>query len=139
MQIEDLPGVEPHHALSLRDAGIWTCQQLLHVARCPNRLAGVAEASRLPMVVLRDLINRAELSQLQGVGPANLTHLVAAGVPTLSALAAQEPDVLRLRLGRVTARPPNLAVVEHWIVQARRRQEKIPGQQELPAPGSCAD
>lgn len=124
--------------MALRKVGVWTCPQLLQVARRPGRLPGLAQASRLSMVVLRDLVDRAELSQLQGVGPTNLGHLAAAGITTLSALAAQEPDTLRLRLSRVMARPPNLAVVEHWIAQARRRARQ-PGQESSPAPVSNTD
>jgi predicted flap endonuclease-1-like 5' DNA nuclease len=139
MQIEELPGVEPRDALSLKEAGIRTCQQLAQVARYPGRLSSLAQALRLTMAALRDLVDRAELSRLQGVGPTSLTHLLAAGVLTLSALAAQEPEALRLRLSQVTARPPNLAVVEHWIAQARCRRARQPGQEESPAPGSHAD
>jgi predicted flap endonuclease-1-like 5' DNA nuclease len=138
MQIEELPGVEPRHALSLRDVGIRTCQQLLQAARYPHRLPSLAQASRLSMAALRVLVDRAELSQLQGIGPTNLAHLNTAGIPDLSALAAQEPDALRLRLSRVTDRPPNLAVVEHWIAQARQRRTNKPGQEDSPAPDSSA-
>lgn len=133
MQIQDLPGVEPRHAASLKSVGIWTCQQLLQVARYPNRLPGLAQASGLSMAVLRNLADRAELSRLQGVGPAHLGNLVAAGIHTLAALAAQEPEALGLCLSRVTSRPPNLAVVENWILQARRRARQ-PGQDDSPAP-----
>jgi predicted flap endonuclease-1-like 5' DNA nuclease len=133
MQIQDLPGVEPRHAANLKSVGIWTCQQLLQVARYPNRLHGLAQVSGLSMAVLRDLVDRAEVSRLQGVGPAHLAYLVAAGIHTLAALAAQEPEALRLRLSRVTSHSPNLAVVENWIAQARQRARQ-PGQEESPAP-----
>ncbi|HNS52513.1 MAG TPA: DUF4332 domain-containing protein [Anaerolineae bacterium] len=138
MQILDLPGVDPRHAAGLKNAGIWTCQQLLQLARYPNRLPGLAQASGLSMGALRDLVDRAELSRLQGVGPAHLGYLIAAGIDTLAALAAQEPEALGLRLSQVTPRSPNLAVVEDWILQARRRARQ-PGQDDPPAPGfvSC--
>jgi hypothetical protein len=50
-----------------------------------------------------------------------LNRLFEVGVDSLAALATREPGALQAELQQVTARPPNLAVIEHWILQARQK------------------
>lgn len=119
MQLKDVPGLEPDQFARLRDAGVSNLRQLLNTAREDEGLAGLAQTSGLPIEALQDLVRRAELSQLQGIGPRALAQLLKAGVRSLSLLAREEPAALQHRLRHCTDHPPNLAIIEHWITQAR--------------------
>lgn len=122
MWVEQLPGLESEHIVRLRAAGVRSCRQLLHASRQQETFLRLAESTGLPLETLQTLVHQAELSQIRGIGPTNLSHLQKAGVDSLRLLADQEPEPLRSRLQQVLARPPNLAVIEDWILQARRRQ-----------------
>jgi hypothetical protein len=119
MQLKDVPGLEPDQLASMRATGVSNLRQLLSTARQDGGLAGLAQASGLPIEALQDLVRRAELSQLQGIGPRALAQLLEAGVRSLSLLAHEEPAALQHRLRRCMDHPPNLAIIEHWITQAK--------------------
>jgi hypothetical protein len=70
---------------------------------------------------LVQIVNIAELGEIGGIGPASLHWLLEAGCGSTVELAAEEPQALQTRLREAGAKPPNLAVLEHWILQARRR------------------
>jgi len=124
MQIEQLPNLERDHVSRLRTAGVHSCRQLLCVGRRRERLLALARSTELPPETLQSIVEKAELSQIRGVGPIALAELLQVGVNSLAALAAQEPKRLRRRLVEVAARPPNLAVLEKWILQARRKRRR---------------
>ena len=67
------------------------------------------------------VVRRAEISQIRGIGITTLAHLFEVGIDSLDKLATRKPETLRADLQRVTPRPPNLAVIEDWIVQAGQR------------------
>jgi predicted flap endonuclease-1-like 5' DNA nuclease len=79
----------------------------------------LASSTGLSLETLHSVVRQAELSRIRGIGPKLLSHLLAVGVDSAAALAAIEPEALRMRLLRVTARPPNLAVLENLIRQAQ--------------------
>lgn len=131
MQLAQLPGLEAEQLAQLQAAGIANCRQLLRATKRVDRLLTLAKATDLPSETLRAVVHRAELSQIRGVGPMTLAHLFAVGVDSLAELASQEPESLQARLQRRIARPPNLAVIEDWILQSRRLNGHRP---ELVAP-----
>jgi hypothetical protein len=121
MRVEQLPHIEAEQITQLRAAGITNCRQLLRACQRPERFQRLANASGLSRDVLNDVVRRAEVSQIRGIGTATLAHLFEVGIDSLDALAARKPESLRTDLQRVTARPPNLAVIEDWILQAGQR------------------
>jgi nucleotidyltransferase/DNA polymerase involved in DNA repair len=131
MQLAQLPGLNTEQILRLQAAGISTCRQLLRASKRQERLQILTRATDLPAETLRALVQQAELSQIRGVGPTTLTHLFAVGVDSLAALASQEPEALKAKIQQTTARPPNLAVIEDWILQARQLDGRQPESEPL--------
>ena len=121
MRVEQLPHMEAEQITRLRAAGINNCRQLLRAWQRPERFQRLAIATGLSQDTLKDVVQRAEVSQIRGVGTTTLAHLFAVGIDSLGALAARTPESLREDLQRVCARPPNLAVIEDWILQAGQR------------------
>jgi nucleotidyltransferase/DNA polymerase involved in DNA repair len=121
MRVEQLPGMEVDQTTRLQAAGINSCRQLLRASQRPEQLLALARDTGLSPKNLQGIVRRAELSQIRGIGSATLARLVEVGVDSLQALAACEPRALRMELQRVTTRPPNLAVIEDWVLQARKK------------------
>ncbi len=121
MRIDSLPGLTPDQIARVRGAGIRTCRQLLQSSRRLHRLQALAGSTGLPVEVLRRIADQAELTRVRGIGPAALTSLFRSGVTSLSELATENPANLHSRLRQTTSGPPNLAMLENWILQARQR------------------
>lgn len=121
MNIDQLPGLTSEQVASVKRAGIRTCRQLLRYRQSRSRMQDLAGATGLPLAALQSIVQRAELTEVRGIGPVALANLLEAGILGLADLAAQEPLALQSRLWRKSTAPPNLAVIEHWILQARRR------------------
>jgi predicted RecB family nuclease len=121
MRVEQLPGMEAEQIAQLQAAGINNCRQLLRASQRQERFHNLARATGLSSSALEEIVRRAELSQIRGIGTTMLAQLFEVGVDSLEALATHEPGVLRTDLQRITARPPNLAVIEDWILQARKK------------------
>jgi hypothetical protein len=121
MRVEKLPHVEAEQVTRLRAAGITNCRQLLRACQRPERLQWLASATGLSTETLNEIVQKAAVSQIRGIGAATLVYLLEVGINSLDVLAARKPESLRADLQRVTARPPNLAVIEDWILQAGQR------------------
>jgi predicted flap endonuclease-1-like 5' DNA nuclease len=119
MRIEQLPGLKSELVTSLQGSGIGSCRQLLRISRRPEKLSRLASSLGSSPGALQQIVHRAELCQIRGVGPAALAHLWQVGIDSPAALAAAEAEPLRTQLAQVSTRPPNLAVIEDWIYQAR--------------------
>jgi CheY-like chemotaxis protein len=83
-------------------------------------MLALSKSSGLCLETLQSVVCKAELGLVRGVGPVTLARLCEAGVDSVAQLAAQEPQMLQLLLRQNGARPPNLALIEDWILQARR-------------------
>ena len=121
MQIDQVPGLEQESVLRLRAAGIHNARQLLRVSRRRGRMSLLSESTDLPLEALNILVRKVEVGQIRGIGPAMLDSLWQLNVCSLEDLAAWEPAELQEKMRPVVDRPPNLAVIEDWILQAQRR------------------
>jgi predicted RecB family nuclease len=137
VHIDGLPGLKIEQASRLRDVGVRSARQLLRASRSATGLLALAKATGVPLEALREAVQQVKLFQVRGIGPAHLEHLLAAGLETLKDLACQEPEALRRQLCRVMSHPPNLAILESWILQARQRTGEWRSQDSLP--GDCLD
>jgi hypothetical protein len=118
----------PHFRLEescLRAAGIegWPALATLDDAAL-RRLAAPGRASEAR---LRRLRGQARLMVEGGLGGQEAALLLHAGVASVEALAAADPDGLHRQVGRLQRRltgvvvdPPDLATVRAWILNARR-------------------
>lgn len=120
MNIDRLPGLTPDQVARVQQAGIRTCRQLLRYPRNECHMESLVRATGLSLPEVSSILQRAEITRVRGIGPVALASLLSAGVSSLADLAAEEPLLLHSRLRQATASPPNLAVIEHWIIQARR-------------------
>jgi hypothetical protein len=127
VRLEELPGAEPQHVARLREAGIRNCRRLAWAGGRPDRLARLARESGLGFQLLQSLVGRAGLSRLRGIGLVMLGHLVQIGVESPEQLAGWEPEQVQERLRTCLKPPPNLALIESWILQARARGGRITG------------
>lgn len=121
MKIEMLPGLTTDHVACVHKAGVKNCQQLLRASRRVNGLTALASSSGLSVETLQEIVARAAMTRIRGIGPATLTALLELGITSLAELAAESPTGLRDLLRQSTASPPNLAVIEYWIRQAQQQ------------------
>ena len=121
MNIEQLPGLEDEQVARLHRAGMRTCRQLLRANRKQGDSITLTQATDLQPKDLVQIVRMAELGEIGGIGPASLHWLLEAGCGSTVELATEEPQALQTKLREAGAKPPNLAVLEHWILQARRR------------------
>jgi hypothetical protein len=120
MRVGQLPDVDAEQIARLQAAGISNSRQLLRASQRRERFLELVDATGLSQRALEEVVRRAEVSLIRGIGSATLSDLLRAGVDSLEGLALREPETLRAELYRVTTRVPNLAVVEDWISQARQ-------------------
>ncbi len=121
MKIEMLPGLTPDQIARVQGAGIRTCRQLLQASRRMHHRQALVRSTGLPRETLQGIVDRAGLTRIRGIGPAALATLFRSGVTGLAELATEDPTNLQSRIREITSRPPNLAVIENWILQARQR------------------
>lgn len=102
--------------------GVSTSRHLVGLARRSGWLLILAEQTGLPPTLLHRTLQWAELVEIRGVGAVTLARLRSVGIETVADLAACQPEALHADLRRVVASPPNLAMIENWILQARRHR-----------------
>jgi hypothetical protein len=113
----DLPGVAAPTAGRLEREGLGDAFRIVRAGVTALRAAGLpaGEAERLHAV--------ARLAALRGIGAAHAAALEAAGIGSVEALAAADPERLWVAL-RAASRPspvrPTAAAVRTWVRAARR-------------------
>jgi hypothetical protein len=124
MKLELLPSMTSEQLAHLRELGITSCRHLMRAGQRPERLETLAHNAGLSPRILKDLVHLAELSEIRGVGPAMLACLLEIGVDSPARMGSLDPGTLQRRLQRVVNPPPNLAVIENWISQARQQERR---------------
>jgi hypothetical protein len=126
LPISKLRGVPPEVRVALKAAHITTCSQLLTAAARFDNRETLAINRHLDLSSLTDLVQRADLARVGGVGATFGLMLERLGICDVASLAEQAPEILAARLRelngqtRLTRRSPNAAEVEAWIEQARK-------------------
>lgn len=101
-----------------------TLNLLKAAARIENR-ESLAKVTRIPLPLLTVMVQRADLSRVNGLGVRFAQMLAEVGVRDLAALTMQDPRGLHQRLHaynravRLTVRSPTLEEIIDWIDQAR--------------------
>jgi predicted flap endonuclease-1-like 5' DNA nuclease len=155
MNIEDVEGIGPVHAASLRAAGVTTTEALLERgATAPGR-ADLADVSGVTPTLILEWVNHVDLMRIDGVGSEYSDLLEAAGVDSPAELAQRNAANLAQTFQELdAARPdwirsvPSGTTVEGWIAQARTlpkivthggggsTAEEMPAGPEAPAPAA---
>jgi predicted flap endonuclease-1-like 5' DNA nuclease len=124
--LHKLYGVEPALENKLKERGIKDSEDLLKQCRSSDDLRQLAEVTGIEPKVLTQLVHRADLARIRGIGEAYTELLEAAGVSTLDDLAARGPEDLRDQFTRINSerklvgRVPALAMVNGWVTKAKR-------------------
>jgi predicted flap endonuclease-1-like 5' DNA nuclease len=125
LPISKLRGVPERARLALKVQRITTCEQLLAAAGSFEGREAVARATRLDLEFLDDLVCRADMARISGIGVVFCSMLDDLGVGQVGQLAACDHADLHQRLRdynqqhRLARRSPTLEEVEDWIRQAR--------------------
>jgi len=121
--IRDLPGVQEEWKERLQKAGMEKVQDLLR-----REVSGLVDLG-IPRLEAEELLRKAEMIAIKGMGLENYRLLSEAGVRDLAELAHQDPQDLYLRIqGQVRLRPPPHrtpapALVRLWVREAKKRVE----------------
>ncbi|RME42091.1 MAG: DUF4332 domain-containing protein [Chloroflexi bacterium] len=124
LRIAELRGVKPQQVNTLKAHGITNAGQLLERAGTPQGRRELAEATGMSSDEILELVNRADLSRIHGIGRQYSHLLEDAGVDTVPELAQRNPANLHAALVEAAAssgikRPPTLKQVEDWVNQAK--------------------
>lgn len=126
LPISKLRGVPFPARVALKVRRITTCSQLLAAAGGYQEREALARATRLSFDVLTELVRRADMARVNGVGSVFGLMLEELGVHDVASLAQHQPAELHERLRaynqeeRLARRSPTPEEVSDWVAQARR-------------------
>lgn len=126
VKIEDVEGIGPDHAASLRGVGISTTEALLERGATAAGRAELATTAGVSPKLVLEWVNHVDLMRIDGVGSEYSDLLEAAGVDSPAELALRNAANLAQTFQELdAARPdwirsvPSVATVEGWIAQAK--------------------
>jgi predicted flap endonuclease-1-like 5' DNA nuclease len=126
VRIEEVEGIGPTQAASLREAGVGTTEALLEQGATPIGRAALASTTGVGEAVILKWVNHVDLMRIDGVGSEYSDLLEAAGVDSPAELAQRNAANLAQTFQELdAARPdwirslPSVTTVEGWIAQAR--------------------
>ena len=123
-KFSELHNVNKSVADTLINAGFDSSEQLLSAAATPEERRELSQATGIAESDLLEMINRAEMARIDGIGKIYADLLAAAGVNTVLELSTQNYRVLHGRIKEVAAqhhvrRVPNPATIEDWVAYAK--------------------
>ena len=126
MRIEEVEGIGPTHAASLRHAGVGTTEELLERGATSVGRAALASTTGVSEAVILKWVNHVDLMRIDGVGSEYSDLLEAAGVDSPAELAQRNAANLAQTFPELdAARPdwirslPSVTTVEGWIERIR--------------------
>jgi predicted flap endonuclease-1-like 5' DNA nuclease len=111
-------------AAKLVAGGLKTSEELLAAGKTPAGRKELAAKVGVDQKALLELLNRADLARVKGIGEVYSNLLENAGVDTVAELAKRIPTNLYAKLAEQAQngdarRAPTLAQVENWVKQAK--------------------
>jgi predicted flap endonuclease-1-like 5' DNA nuclease len=124
MRIQEIRGMQASLAEKLVAGGIKSADDLLAAGRTPAARKELAARVGADPKELLEMLNRADLARVQGIGEVYSNLLENAGVDTVAELAKRVPANLHAKLTEQAQkgdarRAPRLAQVEDWVKQAK--------------------
>jgi predicted flap endonuclease-1-like 5' DNA nuclease len=123
--IKSVKGMPSDVEAKLKAAGVANIDQFLQAGSDPaSRKALAAKAGVEPKALL-ELLNRADLARVKGIGTVFADLLEEAGVDTVKELAGRVPENLHAKLEKVNAekkvahQAPSLDQVKAWVAEAK--------------------
>lgn len=129
--VRTIRGVTPALAAKLKERNIDNTDELLAVTRTRAARRALASAVGVTEVVIREIVQRADLARIHGVGDALADLLEESGVDTPKELRRRRPDNLHTKMVEVNmaqklvARVPPREEVGDWIEQAKTLEDLI--------------
>ena len=126
LPISKLRGVPFQVRVALKVRRITTCSQLLTAAALVEDREALARATRIAPEILTDLVRRADMARVNGVGAVFGLMLEELGIHDVQTLASQDAETLHEQLRgynrreRLARRSPTPEEVSDWVGQARR-------------------
>ena len=124
MRVHEIRGIQVNVAEKLAAEGLKTAEVLLKAGRTPAGRKELAAKVGVDVKEILELVNRADLARVRGIGEVYSNLLELAGVDTVAELAKRKPANLHAALIEQTQagdarRAPTLAQVEDWVAQAK--------------------
>ncbi|WP_345244379.1 DUF4332 domain-containing protein [Nibrella saemangeumensis] len=125
VSISQMKGISESLVQALKTKGIDNSDELLEVAKTAKGRKTIADEAGVPTSDILELVNRADLSRIKGVGRVISDLLEEAGVDTVKELARRSPQNLHAKMleinqsKQLTSRPPTLAQIEDFVSQAK--------------------
>ncbi len=123
--VDKIRGITPEITAKLKETKILNTEQLLKAGNTTDARKGLAKQVGVDPKVLLELLNRADLDRVAGIGGAYANLLEEAGVDTVKELAKRTPANLHAKLveintaKKITTHPPTLQQVETWVKEAK--------------------
>lgn len=123
--VDKIRGISAEVAAKLKGHGINNADQLLKAGASVDGRKELAKKLDFDPKMLIELLNRADLDRVAGIGAAYSNLLEEAGVDTVKELATRVPANLHAKLleindaKKVTTHPPKLEQVEAWVADAK--------------------
>ena len=124
--IAGMRAISPFYAAKLKAAGIRTTTRLLERANSPRLRKQLSEETKIPLNLILDWANIADLTRVSGVALTYAELLAAAGVDTVKELKRRNAGNLVRGLAEVNAKKrelvellPSEKVVASWIARAK--------------------
>lgn len=123
--VDKLRGITTELAAKLKEQKILDGDQLLQAGCTPEGRQVLAKKLGVDTKALLELINRADLDRVAGIGAAYANLLEEIGVDTVKELSKRVPANLHAKLmevnaeKKITTHPPKLEQVEAWVTEAK--------------------
>lgn len=123
--IDDMP-IGPFYRPKLKAAGIRSTTALLKRARTPRLRRALSDSTNIPMKLVLDWANIADLARVSGIAVDSAQLLMAAGVNTARDLARRNPETLAVRLAKANAQKSFVQLLPQekrlcrWIEAAKK-------------------
>ena len=123
--VDKIRGITTDLAEKLKGQKILNSEQLLKAGSTPEDRRDLAKRLGADPKALLELLNRADLDRVAGIGAAYSNLLEEAGVDTVKELSKRVASNLHTKLievnneKNITTHPPTLTEVEGWIAEAK--------------------
>ena len=129
--IDQIEGIGPTYAASLKAAGIETVEALLEAGSRKANRKTLSDQTGISGTLILKWVNMADLFRVKGIGSQYAELLECAGVDTVKELAQRNPTNLQSSMEsaneekHVVRQVPALKIVESWVTDAKGLPPKI--------------
>jgi len=122
-RLKDAYWIEARYREELPKVGIATLDELFSKTREKKERDELALRLLIPKEELIHWIEKAQLVQLKGLGVENLRLLDGVGIPSISALAKEDPEILYNKIGQAFQGgvSPRKTKIRIWVREARKK------------------